>query len=197
MLDLLSGIGIIAFAISGAIVANEERYDIFGVYMLAFVTAFGGGAVRNLLIGLPVILLWSQGIYFAMAFVAVTIFVLMPRIAYAYPRLWTFFDAVGLASFSLQGALYAVQLSHPLIACITAALLTGTGGGIIRDVIAGRKPLVFQKDVYALWSAYAGFVIGLGKPSADWELLTLWTVIVTMRMLSVRYSWNLPRIGPL
>ena len=193
MLNLLAGIEIVAFAISGAMVAADEKYDIFGMYMLAFVTAFGGGAVRNLLLGLPVMLLWQQGIYFAIALAAVTVFVLIPQIGYSFPKLWTFFDAVGLASFALQGALYAVQQAYPLSACLTAAVLTGTGGGIIRDLLARRQPLVFHREVYALWALFAGFVVGVGKLSADWELLTLWVVIVLMRMLSVRYNWNLPR----
>ena len=72
--DVFSVIGTIAFAISGAIVAMEEEYDLFGVYILGIVTAFGGGAIRNLLIGLPVSTLWSQDMMFQIALAAITLF---------------------------------------------------------------------------------------------------------------------------
>jgi len=111
--EVFSIIGTIAFAISGAIVAMEEEYDILGVYILGIVTAFGGGAVRNLLIGVPISALWDQGMLFQVALVAMTAVFLFPNNLLRHWRKWgNFFDAIGLAAFAIQGALYATNRSE-------------------------------------------------------------------------------------
>ncbi|WP_261300944.1 trimeric intracellular cation channel family protein [Paenibacillus andongensis] len=192
--ELFSIIGTIAFAVSGAIVAMEEEYDILGVYVLGLVTAFGGGVIRNLLIGKPIVLLWEQGIYFQIALFAMTLVFFMPV---RFIRLWktweAFFDAIGLAAFSIQGALYATNMGHPLSAIIVAAVLTGIGGGIVRDVLAGRKPLVLKDEIYAVWGMLAGALVGLGWTQGAWQLAVLFSLIVVLRMLSVFYKWKLPK----
>ncbi|KRF10846.1 trimeric intracellular cation channel family protein [Paenibacillus sp. Soil787] len=192
--ELFSIIGTIAFAVSGAIVAMEEEYDILGVYVLGLVTAFGGGVIRNLLIGKPIVLLWEQGIYFQIALFAMTLVFFMPV---RYIRLWktweAFFDAIGLAAFSIQGALYATNMGHPLSAIIVAAVLTGIGGGMVRDVLAGRKPLVLKDEIYAVWGMLAGALVGLGWTQGVWHLAVLFSLIVVLRMLSVFYKWKLPK----
>lgn len=128
--DILNIIGTIAFALSGVIVAMEEDYDLLGVYILGFVTAFGGGAVRNLLIGVPVSALWEQGNLFTIAFIVMTLAFLLPNLWLTQWGKWgIFFDAIGLAAFAVQGAIYAAEMNHPLSAVIAAAALTGAGGG--------------------------------------------------------------------
>ncbi|MNI11475.1 hypothetical protein D3C73_646220 [compost metagenome] len=192
--ELLSIIGTIAFAVSGAVVAMEEEYDILGVYVLGLATAFGGGVIRNLLIGKPITLLWEQGLYFQVALFAMTLVFILPL---RWIRLWktweSLFDAIGLAAFSIQGALYATNMGHPLSAVIVAAVLTGIGGGIIRDVLAGRKPLVLQDEIYAVWGMLAGVCIGLGWAQGTWETLVLFSIIVILRMFSVVLKWKLPK----
>lgn len=172
----------------------EEEYDILGVYVLGLVTAFGGGVIRNLLIGKPVVLLWEQGLYFQIALFAMTLVFFMPV---RFIRLWktweAFFDAIGLAAFSIQGALYATNMGHPLSAIIVAAVLTGIGGGMVRDVLAGRKPLVLKDEIYAVWGMLAGALVGLGWTQGAWQLAVLFSLIVILRMLSVFYKWKLPK----
>ncbi len=147
--EILTIIGTIAFAVSGAIIAIEEEYDLLGVYILGIVTAFGGGTIRNLLIGVPVSALWIQGSYFIIALLSITAVFLFPGNALKHWGKWgNFSDAIGLSAFAIQGTLYAVELELPLSACIAAAALIGCGGGIIRDVLAGRKPLVFRDEIY-------------------------------------------------
>lgn len=192
--NVFSIIGTIAFAVSGAIVAMEEEYDILGVYVLGLVTAFGGGVVRNLLIGMPVTTLWSQGYLFKIAIISMTIaFVLPVRWILRWRRSEALFDAIGLAAFAIQGALYATDMGHPLSAVLVAAMLTGIGGGIIRDVLAGRKPLVLKDEIYAVWAMLAGLAIGLGWFETTVELLVLFVIVIVFRMLSVYYKWKLPR----
>ncbi|TFE02849.1 trimeric intracellular cation channel family protein [Jeotgalibacillus salarius] len=191
--EVLSMIGTIAFAISGAIIAMEEEYDILGVYILGIVTAFGGGAIRNLLIGVPVSALWEQGMFFQIALLSITAVFLFPHNLLKHWKRWgNIFDAMGLAAFAIQGAIYAVEMNHPLSAVIVAAVLTGSGGGIIRDLLAGRKPLVLRSEIYAVWAILAGAAVGLGIASEPWHLYILFILTTTLRILSYIYKWRLP-----
>lgn len=192
--ELLSIIGTVAFAMSGAFVAMEEEYDILGILVLGLVTAFGGGVVRNVLIGVPVTTLWGQGDLILLAIISVFVaFVLPLGWIKHWKRTETFFDAIGLSAFAVQGGIYATQMNHPLIAVIVAAALTGIGGGVIRDLLAGRKPLVLRDEIYAVWAMAAGAAIGLGVTNSTWKLLALFVIVVVFRMLSVYYKWRLPR----
>ncbi|MCH7322123.1 trimeric intracellular cation channel family protein [Solibacillus sp. MA9] len=191
--DVFSVIGTIAFAISGALVAMEEEYDLFGVYILGIVTAFGGGAIRNLLIGLPVSTLWSQEMMFQIALAAITIFFLMPHHLIKHWNRWgNLTDAIGLSAFAIQGAMHAVHLELPLAATIVAAVLTGAGGGIVRDLLAGRRPIVLRHEIYGVWAACAGLLIGLEIFRGDFFLYSLFIVITVLRIFSYTRSWSLP-----
>lgn len=191
--DVFSVIGTIAFAISGAIVAMEEEYDLFGVYILGIVTAFGGGAIRNLLIGLPVSTLWSQEMMFQIALVAITLFFLMPHHLIKHWNRWgNFTDAIGLSAFAIQGAMHAVHQQLPLAAVIVAAVLTGAGGGIVRDLLAGRRPIVLRHEIYGVWAACAGLLIGLQLLQGDLFLYCLFIVITILRIFSYTRGWSLP-----
>lgn len=192
--DVFSFIGTAAFAISGAIVAMEEDYDIFGVYILGMVTAFGGGAVRNVLIGLPMSVLWDQHLLFLIASILIAIiFFFSSKLITHWNKWGTYFDAIGLAAFAIQGALLAVSLGMSLYAVIVAAVLTGAGGGVIRDVLAARRPLIFKKDIYAVWAAAAGFIVGLQLFSSNLALYILLILTAAMRMLSYKFLWSLMR----
>ncbi|MHA6261196.1 trimeric intracellular cation channel family protein [Sporosarcina sp. CAU 1771] len=191
--DVFNWIGTIAFAVSGAIVAMEIKYDLFGVYILGIVTAFGGGALRNLLIGVPTSVLWDQGSLFQGALISITIiFLFANKLLNHWERWGNYFDAVGLAAFAIQGALFAVNLGLPVSAVIVAAVLTGSGGGILRDLLAGRKPLVFKREIYAVWAALAGLLIGVGVFSSDFSLYILLVITAGLRILSLIFKWQLP-----
>lgn len=192
--EVFSFIGTAAFAISGALVAQEEKYDIFGVYILGMVTAFGGGAIRNVLLGLPASILWSQNFLFIVASILITFIFFFSKVIIRHWNRWgTYFDAIGLAAFAIQGAMLAVNMNMSLFAVMVAAVLTGAGGGVIRDILAGRHPLIFKKDIYAVWAAGAGFLVGIGLHSYDWTLYALLVVVASLRILSYHYQWELPR----
>ena len=193
--EILNIIGTIAFAISGAFIAIKVNYDILGVYILGFTTAFGGGLIRNLVIGIPVQNIWMQSTLFKFAFLAITLVLLFPNI---WNILWKvnsieFFDAIGLAAFAIQGANYAVSTEVPAVAVVLAAVITGAGGGLLRDIFAGRKPMIFHSDVYALWAAIAGLIIGLDWVRGSYVTIFLFIAIVVLRILSLYFDWSLPR----
>ncbi|WP_245628055.1 trimeric intracellular cation channel family protein [Shouchella shacheensis] len=184
--------GTLAFALSGALVALDEKYDLFGVYTLGFITAFGGGMIRNVVIGLPVSEIWAQTTLFVSTFVLITLIFVVPSSWFRHWFRWgVFFDAVGLSAFAIQGALFAQGANESIVAVMMAAVLTGVGGGVVRDVLAGRKPMVLHSDIYAGWALLAGLVVGLGLNHAIF-LYVLFGTIVVLRMLTNRYSWRLP-----
>jgi uncharacterized membrane protein YeiH len=192
--ELFSIIGTISFALSGAVVAMEEDYDLFGVYILGFATAFGGGALRNLLIGYPINYLWNQTTNFTIALVAMTIIFFFPQLSNKpFKKLDILFDSIGLSAFAILGANYAMELKLPVSAVIVASVLTGIGGGIVRDLLAKRKPMVLHSEVYAFWAILVGVLIGNKFVDTNFELLLLFIVIVLLRLLSVHYNWSLPK----
>lgn len=173
----------------------EEEYDLFGVYLLGLVTAFGGGAVRNLLLGLPVSTLWNQELMFQIALAAITIFFLFPHKLVKHWHRWgNITDAIGLAAFTISGAMHAVRLDLGLGATIFAAILTGAGGGIIRDLLAHRKPTVLRDEIYAMWAALGGFLVSIQLfGGADWFLYGVFLLVLGLRIISYTRGWQLPR----
>ncbi len=198
ILMVLSVVGSAGFALSGALVGLEQEYDVFGVLVLGLVTAFGGGIIRNLIVGIPVAEIWHQGPPFVAALVAMTLAIGLPITWNRYGKTpMLLFDAIGLATFAVQGALYAVRVHASLGAIVAAGTITGIGGGIIRDVLAQRKPLVLREEIYAAWALLAGLVIGLGlvNPHRALQVYTLILLVFLLRFFSVKLAWHLPR-GP-
>ena len=190
----LNIIGVIAFASSGAVVAMEEEYDLLGVLFLGFATSFGGGIMRNVLLGVPASAIWQMEQLLGIALVAILVIFLLPsRVLRRWRRLELFLDAIGLAAFAIQAAITTTNYGFPRPAVMAASLLTGAGGGNIRDVLAGRRPVVFQRGtVYGVWAMAAAAAIGLGWPQSGWPVALLLAFIVGMRMVSVAWRWSLP-----
>ncbi|HEY9898977.1 MAG TPA: trimeric intracellular cation channel family protein [Pantanalinema sp.] len=192
--EILNVIGTIAFATSGAIVAMEEDYDVIGVLFLGMTTSFGGGIIRDLLLGIPLSSFWAQTTLHYVAIASIAAIYLLPRRwIRRWMRLAMVLDAAGLAAFAIQGGLYAreAHLSH--LAVVLAAIMTGTGGGIIRDVLAHRRPLVFQNTtLYVVWAMLAGAAIALGLPTTPLFLFGLLGLVCGLRIASVVLEWRLP-----
>ncbi|MCC3648965.1 trimeric intracellular cation channel family protein [Cytobacillus firmus] len=190
--DVLNVIGTIAFAMSGAVVALEVKYDIMGAYVLGLITAFGGGAIRNLFTGIPIIELWQQTTLFIVALITISFVIILPSSAVQLLTKWSIFDSIGLSAFAVQGAMYAQSIDLPLFAVMFSAAITGAGGGMIRDVLAQRKPIVLRDEVYLLWAIFAGFIIGLDWLSKSYHFYILFAVTLMLRGISHHYSWRLP-----
>jgi uncharacterized membrane protein YeiH len=192
--DWLNLVGVVAFATSGAIVGMEEEYDLLGIVFLGLATSFGGGVLRNVLLGQPVTALWTQEGLLGVAVLATLAVFVMPRRWLArWQPLEVVFDAIGLAAFSIQAALTATALGFPLIAVVAGCFFTGTGGGIIRDLLAHRKPAVFQPGVmYGVWAMMAGLAIYMGWPRHGWAIAGLGALIVALRLASFHGRWSLP-----
>jgi uncharacterized membrane protein YeiH len=195
---LLDHVGALAFAVSGATAAHARRLDLFGILIVAFVVACGGGIVRDLLLGtLPPENLsnWRYLLITAAAcFFAIYGGALLKTLK--HPVL--FFDALGLGLFSVTGAYRALTLGHGGELAIISGVVTAVGGGVIRDVFLARVPVIFQAEIYgiaALLGASALVcLIGLGvgfNIAAPVGILSC----VCLRLLSIKFGWSLPRFS--
>ncbi len=155
--DLLDAIGGLAFAMSGATLAIKKRFDIFGVFVLAFVTSVGGGTIRDLLIGVsPVEWMRHTRLIITIltgAAVAIIFYRAMARLNYFV----YLFDAIGLGLFTIAGIEKGQILDLNIFICIALGVITATFGGLLRDIITGEKPMLLtRKEIYASASAAGG-----------------------------------------
>lgn len=146
-------IGTLAFAVSGALVAIEKELDYYGITFFAIITAVGGGIIRDMMINEPMPAALANPVYVLVSIAAAAAVIGFYRYIVPYTNVLLIFDAIGLGAFTAIGAEVAVSngLNLPFV-IITLALLTGTGGGILRDVFAQEIPLVFRKEIYAVAS---------------------------------------------
>ncbi|MBQ7075788.1 MAG: trimeric intracellular cation channel family protein, partial [Clostridia bacterium] len=199
--------GSIAFALSGSLVAIGSGLDIFGVTFLACITAFGGGVVRDLLLGiLPPVIFTSFETFIIALVVAVLTFV----IAYSFKEKFNlfrakieivnnFFDAIGLSAFVVIGSEVACLngFSNNGFLVVFCGMITGVGGGIFRDVLIDTTPYVFKKHIYAVAAIIGGityFVLKKYTQNIQVASLASMLLIFTIRMLATKYRWSLPKI---
>jgi uncharacterized membrane protein YeiH len=191
--------GTLFFGIEGAMSAIAGNLDLLGLLVLAAATAFGGGIIRDLLIGdIPPASLrdWR---YTAVAVAGGVSVFFIHRLVEGTPAWFlTTVDAAGLSLFTIAGTEKALQYKmHPFIAALMG-MITGVGGGVVRDVLLAHVPRVLRADVYAT-AALAGAVIMLlarkVRISATWAAVIGGTVCFLLRMISVWRHWNLPRVG--
>ena len=196
---VLDTLGLIAFAVTGALVASRKQMDVTGFALLAIVTGVGGGTLRDLLLGnAPVGWIVEPRPVVICAAVAVATFFLahIPR---SRLTLVLRLDAVGLAVFAAGGARTALEVGAPAFAAVVMGVVTATFGGIIRDVLGGESPVILQREIYVT-AALAGALVlvgldaaGVARDSAD---VAGFAVALVLRGLALRRDWSLPRYRP-
>lgn len=196
-------LGTIAFAVSGAIVGIQKRMDIFGVSILGLTTAVGGGVLRDLILNITPPAAFRTP-FFAVTAVVVSIIVFIKpvhvsieRKGTVYEKMLLLMDSVGLGLFTVIGVEVA-KASHAetnLFLQTFVGVLTGVGGGMMRDVFAGRTPSIFVKNFYACASIIGAWTCVLLWPviGDNASMLAGAAVIVVLRLLAARYRWSLPR----
>ena len=195
VVDLL---GTIAFAISGAAAAMERRLDLFGAYALAFITACGGGILRDVCLGtLPPIGI-SDWRYLACSAIAATVTIGASGLVQRLERPVTFFDALGLGAFAVVGAHKALLHGAGSEPAIVLGTVTAVGGGVMRDVLVNRIPVILEKELYALAAMVAAVIQVVAQVNGWFVAFAPWFaagVCVVVRLLAVRYGWALPVVG--
>jgi len=200
-------LGIVAFAISGAMIAIRKGMDLFGVNILGLSTAVGGGCLRDIVLGVTPPLMLRDPTFALIAVATSTLFFAVlyfyrrqpsPRTRNLYRLVLLYTDAVGLGVFTVSGVDAAIR-AYPggsVFMLLFVALLTGTGGGILRDVMAGEMPSVLVKHIYAVASLAGACVYLLIRDPLPVIPATLLSAAVTVaiRGLANHYRWNFPRI---
>ena len=208
MIELaLDIIGVASFAVSGAMVAIHRRADLFGVLFLALMTALGGGIIRDMILVQIPPRMFTSYVYIAVAVVSALAVFIGARIGKEKYRrnearldaIDNFFDAIGLAAFTVSGANIAIEaygMGNPVLA-VAMGMTTGFGGGMIRDVLTNAMPMVLTKHVYAV-ASLAGALLYYGMLCLNMPALVCDTVamalVFAIRMLATKYKWNLPRV---
>ena len=199
--------GTAAFAVSGVLVAAEKRVDIFGALALGTVTAVGGGVVRDLLLGVTPPILFRKPIYAIVAILAsLIVFVIeysmdkrIKQFSTGYMKVMNAFDSIGLAAFVVVGvnAANAAGFGENAFLSITVGMVTGIGGGMLRDILAGQMPVVLYKRVYAV-AALLGAAIYYYLEQAGCATAVSMSAgisaVVFLRLLAAHFRWNLPRL---
>ena len=200
-------IGTIAFAISGALIAVRRSLDLFGVVLVGCITSVGGGIMRDLFLGkFPPNIFSNVIVLIIAAITAIVVFVISYFNAAKFESfekriesINNFFDAVGLATFSAIGTEMACELgfSDMAIFSISMGLLTGIGGGIIRDILVDSTPYVLKKHIYALASIIGSTIYYIIRINGNKivALIVSIPIIVIIRLLAAKYHWKLPKIN--
>lgn len=194
IIDLL---GIAAFSISGVMAAMERRLDIFGVLIIAFVTAIGGGTLRDILLGDVPVSWMRRPEYGAVILVSAGITILFTKALHNFRKTLLLFDSLGLGLFTLLGIQKGIAYDLSPAMCIALGTITGCFGGVIRDILLNSIPLIFQKEVYATACIGGGIIYFiLLRPGLPYMLPDIGCIvlIVLIRLLAVRYNWSLPSI---
>lgn len=187
--------GTIAFAAAGTLVGIKKRLDIFGVVMLAVTTAVGGGIIRDTLLGnVPPLAFRNPAFILLSIVVAILVSIFVIPVARRKTML-TICDALGLGAFTVTGASLAMPYDSMLLV-VALGVTTGIGGGVLRDVFVREIPLVFHKEIYAV-AALVGAVAFYGMQRfmhVDYALYPAFFIIMAIRLVSVHYGINLPRV---
>ena len=205
VLFVLEIVGTLAFAVSGAFVGVRRDMDVFGVIILGLTTAVGGGVIRDLILGLTPPRTFQHPIYAMIAVAASVAVFLIARRGFTekttgpYSVVMLIMDSLGLGAFTVSAIGTALEqgVEYNAFLLVFTGVVTGVGGGVLRDVMAGQTPYIFLKHVYASASLLGAVLCVIMMPLTGdaWAIALGMTVTVVIRLLSAYFRWNLPHAG--
>lgn len=193
IIDIL---GTIAFSISGVLTAMNKRMDPFGILIIAFVTAVGGGTLRDVLIDFPIT--WMRNLTFVYVILASTVFAVIFRKWLGYFRRSLFlFDTIGIALYTVVGVERGIAAGLPPIICIALGTMSACFGGVIRDILCNDIPIIFRKEIYAtacILGGLAYFLLLKAPLHVDFVVVISGVIVMMVRLLAVYFKLSLPSI---
>lgn len=195
-LTIILVLGVFAFSISGALIAMQRRFDFFGIIIIGFATATGGGTIRDLLIGKPIF--WIAEPMYIYFILAGSLFAIIFKSKLIYlSKTLLLFDTIGLGLFTILGVEIGISYELSETICIVMGVITGSFGGILRDVLVNDIPVIFRKEIYASVSIVGASLYILLRMTALEELITRLIAvffIIIVRFIVIRYKISLPNI---
>lgn len=196
LLFIIEVIGTLAFAVSGIRLAARKHFDWFGAYTIGVVTAIGGGTIRDLLLNAPPFWMLSW-MYLAVTGLGFIIVLTFKKVLTSDSRSLFMFDALGLALFVVTGLQKSLTYGYPMWVAIVLGMITGSFGGVLRDVLINEEPLFFRKDIYATACIGGGIMYWIAALCGCdvWlcQLLCALTILL-LRWGALRYGWHLPEM---
>lgn len=193
---IIEVLGTLAFGISGIRLAATKHFDWFGAYTVGLVTAIGGGTLRDVLLDIPVF--WMQNwLYLAVTGLAFLIVVLFRQVLTSGSKSLFIFDSIGLALFVVIGIQKTIFAGYPMWVAIVMGIITGSFGGVVRDILINVEPLFFRKDIYATACMAGGIIYWAimllgGNPILQQSACAV--AIIALRVGAIRYGWHLPQL---
>lgn len=194
MTMVLDFLGTFAFAISGVRLASGKDIDLFGAFVVGLLTAVGGGTVRDVMLGLTPFWLLTPT-YILISLLAFVLVLLFNNLIQKLTRGVFLFDAVGLGLFTVVGIERALMMGHPAWVAIMMGVITGSFGGLLRDICINEVPLIFRKDIYAVACLLGGLIyMGLWHAGASDIVVQTFTAlsVIVIRVLCMYYHISLP-----
>ena len=195
--DLLDYVGTFAFAISGVRLASTKKFDLFGAFVVGFVTAVGGGTLRDIMLGATPFWMVHPS-YAIITFLSLITVVIFKKWIVKLNYTFFIFDAVGLALFTVVGIERSLSAGFPMWVNILMGAITGSAGGVFRDILINEVPLIFRKDIYAMACVGGGIVYWLGS-ALDCHGVLLQTIsamcVFFIRVVCVYFKVGLPTLS--
>ena len=193
---IIEFLGMISFVMSGAFAAMQKRLDPLGVLIVAFVTTIGGGTIRDLLLDIPAF--WMHDLWYIYMILVVTIIaIIFKSIEKNFQVPLSIFDSFGLGLYTIVGIQKGLNAGLNPVICVTLGTITGCFGGILRDILLNRIPLIFRKEIYASACIVGGIIFLLMRiyTSIPYIFVHIFTIllIVLIRTLAVKYQWEFPK----
>lgn len=192
---LLDFLGTIAFATSGALTAMHKKLDIFGIFIIGFVTAIGGGTLRDVLTGSTPVIWMEQTFYIYTIGITVILAIIFRRYLSHLRKSLFLFDTIGLGIFTITGVETGIQNGLDPIVSIALGAMTGTFGGVIRDTLCNEIPVIFRKEIYAtacIVGATAFVIMDYLGVNTDVTYIITSSTVIAIRLIVVRYHISLP-----
>ncbi len=193
LLNVIEFLGTFAFAISGIRHAAAKHFDWFGGFVCGIAVAIGGGTLRDMMLGVTPFWMTSS-IYLICTLIAQMFVIIFAHSLKRLDNTWFFFDTLGLALFTVAGLQKTLDCGHPFWVAIIMGTITGSAGGVIRDVLLNNVPVIFKKEIYAMASIVGGAAYwGLVECGCDMtvSVIIAFVLIVLIRIFAVKY--HIPR----